>query len=370
MPRFLQASSPATTEIEFVASVPLDLLNAMYFTNLAGQIEGVEDWPAQVRREMRPDLRNELDFLFGYPGDPGVMGAVNDSLFAHREAWADVEGLLRYVREMPEGVGELPHRPGIQGLALYTLRWLGHKRGVEVDPEAEPRERLAKAAAGAGLDVDAILAVYDQPEELRGRILALIQSFYEEHYRHDLPQRLPCLERSVVAHRNQPVGDIDELIRSLTHRPISCLDEEPEAYTHHIFAPSLDMGPWMSCADTPPIHGLYYPCEGRFIGALAEEGEETQRLARIHKALSDEQRLRILRLLRDGELYAQQIVERTGLHQSVVSRHLEFMRAVGLVIGRRQSNMKFYSLNPAMRDELGKTLDLFLPRRDESGSTL
>jgi len=34
---------------------------------------------------------------------------------------------------------------------------------------------------------------------------------------------------------------------------------------------------------------------------------------------------------------------------------------VGLVIGRRQGNMKFYSLNPAMRDELGKTLDLFAP---------
>ena len=34
---------------------------------------------------------------------------------------------------------------------------------------------------------------------------------------------------------------------------------------------------------------------------------------------------------------------------------------MGLVIGRRQGNMKFYSLNPAMRDELGKTLELFQP---------
>jgi DNA-binding transcriptional ArsR family regulator len=202
--------------------------------------------------------------------------------------------------------------------------------------------------------------VYDRPEGLRQRILDLVQRFYDEHYRHELPQRLPCLERSVAAHRNQPVGDVDELLQSLTHRPISCLAEEPGVYTHHIFAPSLDMGPWVSCADTPPIHGLYYPCEARFVGADAEESEETLRLARVYKALGDEQRLRILRLLRDGELYAQQIVERTGLHQSVVSRDLEFMRVVGLVIGRRQSNMKFYSLNPAMRDELGKTLELFL----------
>jgi len=366
MPRFHGAST-TSIRVEFVASVPLDLVNAMYFTHLAGQAEGIEDWPAQVRRDMRPDLLKELDFLFTYPGDPGIMGAVNDSLFAHREAWADLEALLRYVRELPAGVGELPHRPGIQGLALYTLRWFGGKHDLRLELRAEPRDTLAEAAASAGLNVDEVLAEYDRPEELRQRILALIQCFYDEHYRHELPQRLPCLERSVAAHRNQPVGDINELIRSLTQRPISCLDEEPEAYTEHIFAPSLDMGPWVSCADTPPIHGLYYPCEARFVGALAEEGEETLRLARIYKALGDEQRLRILHLLRDGELYAQQIVERTGLHQSVVSRHLEFMRAVGLLQARRQNNMKFFTLNPSMRDELGKTLDLFLPPARSQG---
>jgi DNA-binding transcriptional ArsR family regulator len=332
----------------------------MYFTSLAGTCEGVDDWPVRVRRDMRPDLRQELDFLFAYPiGEPGVLCAVNDVLFQHPETWSSFEALLRFVREMPAGLGE-PKRPGIQGLVESVLRWWeSHRGAIAVDHTAPPRERLAKAAANAGLDVDAVLAVYDRPEEIRERILAVLQSYYEEHYRHDLPRRLPCLERSAAAHRGQPVGDVDELLQSVARRPISCLKDKPGLYTHHIFAPSLDMGPYLSCADTPPLHGVYYPCEARFVGPDAEEVEEMQRLARIHKALSDEQRLRILRLLRDGELYAQQIVERTGLHQSVVSRHLEFMRAVGLVTGRRQSNMKFYSLNPAMHDELSKTLDLF-----------
>jgi DNA-binding transcriptional ArsR family regulator len=289
------------------------------------------------------------------------MGAFNDSLFFHREAWADVDALLRYVRELPAGAGELPHRPGIQGLALYTLRWFGGKHDLWLEVGAEPRETLADAAASADLNVDEVLAEYDRPEDLRQRILDLIQRFYDEHYRHDSARRRPCLERSVAAHRDQPVSDVNELLQSLAHRPISCLTDNPGAFTHHIFAPSLDMGPYLSCADTPPLHGVYYPCEARFTGGGTEESEEMQRLARIHKALSDEQRLRILHLLGDGELYAQQIVERTGLHQSVVSRHLEFMRVVGLVIGRRQGNMKFYSLNPAMRDELGKTLELFQP---------
>jgi DNA-binding transcriptional ArsR family regulator len=88
--------------------------------------------------------------------------------------------------------------------------------------------------------------------------------------------------------------------------------------------------------------------------------EET-RLVRIYKALADEQRLRILRLLRGREMYAQEIVEATGIHQSVVSRHLSFMKAVGLVNARRQNNMKFFSINPAIRDELAGTLELLAP---------
>jgi DNA-binding transcriptional ArsR family regulator len=84
-------------------------------------------------------------------------------------------------------------------------------------------------------------------------------------------------------------------------------------------------------------------------------------MALLYKALSDEQRLRILRELRRGELYAQEIVERTGVHQSVVSRHLSFLKAVGLVNVRRQNNMKFYSLNGELREELRQCIDAVLP---------
>jgi DNA-binding transcriptional ArsR family regulator len=58
-------------------------------------------------------------------------------------------------------------------------------------------------------------------------------------------------------------------------------------------------------------------------------------------------------------MYAQEIVEATEIHQSVVSRHLSFMKAVGLVNARRQNNMKFFSLNPAAREMLSGTLSLF-----------
>jgi DNA-binding transcriptional ArsR family regulator len=145
------------------------------------------------------------------------------------------------------------------------------------------------------------------------------------------------------------------------------MTERPEAYTTLVFVPSVDTGPYNSCAELAPIHGLHYPCERAAENADAERADaqaadiDAEQLALIYRALSDAQRLRILHLLHEGELYAQEIVERTGMHQSVVSRHLAFLKAVALVNVRRQNNMKFYSLNREMSAQLKQAVDAFLP---------
>jgi DNA-binding transcriptional ArsR family regulator len=365
MARHLQRGS--TANVEFVVSETLDMLNAIYFTGLVEEAEGIDEWPEQVRREMEPALLAELDFLSTFPcGQPGVMGTLSETLFAHREAWPDIDSLLRFVREMPAGVGQPPLNPGVQGLVLHAIRSdcaCGEDSSeVEVDLSAPPKETLIRAVESTGGNVEEALALYNQPEELRRRMLALIERFYEEHYRHDLPRRLPCLERSVAAHKKEPADDVGELVRRLMRRSEyeePCLAQHLSRYTQLIFAPSVDMGPYASCADMPPIHGLFYPCEPEFMGGPPEDAERTRRLAQIYKALSDEQRLRILHMLREREMYVQEIVERTGLHQSAVSRHLAFMHAVGLLVARREGNLKFFSLNPQIGEELRGTLELF-----------
>ncbi|MBI2912593.1 MAG: helix-turn-helix transcriptional regulator [Chloroflexi bacterium] len=368
MPRLSQTITRTESRIQFVASPTLDLMNAMYFTSLVTQTDGIEGWPTRLRAEMTPDLLAELDSLYNYPaGDPGLPGILGENLFAHPELWHDLASLLRYVREMPLGVTGSEADPGVQGLVYQaTFRYLDE---AERQPYQgmPPREAIDSRLRSLGdRDADTVMALYDRPEELRQRLASLIERFYQGHYRQEVPARLPCLERSAAVHRNQPVGDPGALARRLTGRASSCLEPQengqppicPGPYERLIFAPSLDMGPYTSCAAVGRVHGLFYPCEPEFVGASPEEAAEAH-LARVYKALADEQRLRILRLLRERELYAQEIVERTGLHQSVVSRHLAFMRAVGLVQARKQNNMKFFSLNPDIRHELAKTLDLF-----------
>jgi len=69
-------------------------------------------------------------------------------------------------------------------------------------------------------------------------------------------------------------------------------------------------------------------------------------LLHIFKALSDETRLRILKLLEGGELCICKIMEILDMKQSRVSRHMGILKNAGLVKDRRDGKWVHYSLNP------------------------
>ncbi len=67
-------------------------------------------------------------------------------------------------------------------------------------------------------------------------------------------------------------------------------------------------------------------------------------LIRITKALSDENRLRIIAMLRNEEHCACDIIEVLGLAPSTVSRHLTLLDVAGLVQVRKAGRWRHYRL--------------------------
>jgi DNA-binding transcriptional ArsR family regulator len=70
---------------------------------------------------------------------------------------------------------------------------------------------------------------------------------------------------------------------------------------------------------------------------------------RLFKALGDESRLRILRLLADGDLYLTEIADRMSLSKPTVKHHMVLLRAAGLVSVTETGGLTYYSLR---RDRL------------------
>lgn len=67
----------------------------------------------------------------------------------------------------------------------------------------------------------------------------------------------------------------------------------------------------------------------------------------LFRAFSDRTRLRILHLLRGGEVCVGDLVKVLAVPQPTASRHLAYLRRAGLVQNRKEGLWAYYSLSPA-----------------------
>lgn len=63
-------------------------------------------------------------------------------------------------------------------------------------------------------------------------------------------------------------------------------------------------------------------------------------------ALADRTRLRLLNLMRDGEVCVCFFAEALGTNNPKISRHLAYLRRANLVAGRRDGKWMHYSIKP------------------------
>jgi DNA-binding transcriptional ArsR family regulator len=81
---------------------------------------------------------------------------------------------------------------------------------------------------------------------------------------------------------------------------------------------------------------------------------------RLHRALGDDTRLRILRLLRDRDWYLTEIAERLDLSKPTIKHHLAQLRAAGLVTLTEEGGLSYYSLRRDRLDDASADLKRFL----------
>jgi DNA-binding transcriptional ArsR family regulator len=84
-------------------------------------------------------------------------------------------------------------------------------------------------------------------------------------------------------------------------------------------------------------------------------------VVRLHRALGDPSRLRILRLLADGDRYLTEIAQALELSKPTVKHHMAQLRAAGLVILTEEGSLTYYSLRREGLDAVGADLRRFIP---------
>jgi hypothetical protein len=338
MPDLLEGSSPRT--IRFAVSLPHSLLATIGLMCASPEFEGLADWLGEVYGRLPDDLRAELCLLVTFPG-------------RYQRFTAEV------IASLPTGAANLSfdglttHLEGIPGSDYQIMALQALARGAT--PAPAPAELLAMpdkpadwaaylGTIGSEVAPETVKELVRDGDALRIRLLTVLQRFWHEFYATEFEATRPLMEQSVAYHRAQPHSpSFGDAFVEITGRlvPQQIVDLLPKIHTV-AFVPSLYVGPYVAFTHHAEHLIIFYNCRSTPAGPTSA-GDPA--LYPPLKALADETRLQILKLLQGRELYAQEIVDQLDISQPAVSRHLNLMAAAGVLNTRREGNTKHYTIN-------------------------
>jgi DNA-binding transcriptional ArsR family regulator len=205
-----------------------------------------------------------------------------------------------------------------------------HKKG---------RLELLRDPAGVHARIVAVLKAWQVPfSTIESRVLAILERDYDE--RADDRERLApgdLIEKTTGGVRYLPEPGISRVILAPSYfsRPYNFL---MSARDWRLFGyPVADSALGPSDALTPPLS-----------------------VVRLHRALGDETRLRILKLLASRDLYLTEIAQQLDLSKPTIKHHLAQLRAAGLVTITESGTVMYYSLRRNRLDDSSAELKRFL----------
>jgi DNA-binding transcriptional ArsR family regulator len=227
-------------------------------------------------------------------------------------------------------------------------------QAAEGDPEAQ-RQYLKTSFSEEGDWQELLHYLFtSDPEETKNRILDILQRWYERAFRDYEPQLLPILQRDAEAKRAmKQTMSFERFIETATNGIVYV--PEP-GHRRVLLIPSYVMRPWNELSEYQDIKIFCYPVADENV---TEDGNTPPtRLVRLYKALADERRLRILKMLMTKSYTLQEFSDEFGVAKTTMHHHLGLLRTAGLV--RSQSNDKLYSLRHNTLSEVSELLDTYL----------
>ena len=126
-----------------------------------------------------------------------------------------------------------------------------------------------------------------------------------------------------------------------------------------VLAPSYFGRPFNSLTRLGEIQLISYPIADSSLGERAGATPPAATL-RLFRALGDETRLRILRLVSEQPRYLTELANELELSKPTVSHHMAQLRSAGLVTTTEQGNLTYYTLRQDRIVEAGPELGLYL----------
>jgi DNA-binding transcriptional ArsR family regulator len=341
--------------VEVVSAPVFELLMSL-FTFASMQDESLSEfavgreWYDGVREQASPELLEGLDRLHGTG-----------------EIWIEVAATALGLEE-PTIAGVLDGLTTTDPIEVrrqLIVKGCMHCRG-DGDSELQQRAAAGDEAAIDELDAKSECRLSDEmrgllmmdPAKSIGLVCDVMRRFDEELF--DANAVAPILERDADHKRAMAKRmTAPQLVETATNG--ITFQAQPEVDTI-VLIPSIVIRPWVAIGGAKRARFFCYPVAEQHL--TADPDSPPTHLIDVYKALGDEKRLRLMRILADGPASLAEITDRVGIAKSTVHHHLSILRQAGMVLITLGTE-KEYSLRTDAIPEAAELLAGFLTTTKE-----
>ncbi len=313
------------------------------------------DWVRRMRA-LDPALRREIEtlgFVYRHQIPDLFLPSADDAPEGFEEEAARLRALPPEL--LLAALGRPLHDHGGAGAGAF------HDSGVRESILARARDR------------DTVALLLDRPVEFADRLGAMLERYWRESFAAEWARIEPLLARSIVEAGRllATVGIWPVLGRLPAHCRVDSERRELQIDLPHehavevsadnplVLTPSVFAWPHLRVNCDPPWPlSLVYAAP-----ALVREAEPRippAELLRILRALADDTRLRVLRLIAERPRTTQELEPLVGLSRAGLSKSLLRLAEAGLVAPKRDGYYVVYSLAPGRLDALSAAIARFL----------
>jgi DNA-binding transcriptional ArsR family regulator len=237
-----------------------------------------------------------------------------------------------------------------------------------------PKDVIADAAEGDAAAVEAVLAtpaldtaemkpwrdtlaylLAMEPADTQAMIVGLLSDVQATVFAQQEEAFRPMLQADVRSKRAMARRISPERLFEIATAGVHI--SEDRATKPIVLVPTMVARPWVVIAEAPDFFVFGYPVSEEFIGS--DPDAPPQWLVKLHKALGDERRLRLLRTLAQGDASLADLAEQADIAKSTLHHHLMLLRAAGLVRVHVGED-KQYSLRDETLTDAATVLDHYI----------
>jgi DNA-binding transcriptional ArsR family regulator len=349
-----QRAAPIALDVLQSSAIEL-LMSILAMGDLEGTTKDVNTYDMgkerleELRNKASDDLLEDIEELFGGPGTLGVtcgkllaylVGSVLesgpkydvDTFIENLERSEPVEVLLALV-----GYYSRAHQP----VSSEVIR-----KAVEGDLSARA-EFVEGARAKWGESDDLVLALEhvlkQPPDAVQRGLISVLRRWDKEVFSQYKGEALAVMERD---HRAKLKMSQELSLERTIELATNGIQFVAEPWIRRIvLAPTYILRPWVLLTEYRDVSIFIYPVSDDSV--VVDESVPPPQLVKLHKALGDANRLRLLKRLAAGPMTLKEATDLLGSAKSTAFHHLAILRQAGLV-WIREGEDKTYTL----RDDL------------------